>query len=466
MVDWLLGCPDLKFGVFAFGRPEIATRAPQLWEKRNVTRLTLAPLSPLAADRLVAAALPNADPATRGSIVRRASGNALFLEELIRCSAEGREELPLTVQALVQLRLDRMTPEVREVLRAGAVFGQSFWTGGVEALLERPVEDDLAELTVSEIVTKQPESRIAGQDEWMFRQALVRDAAYASLLEEDRSVMHLAAGAWLEGVGDVDAGLIARHADAGGDLPRAAVLYAKATRQAYTNGAQLETAYELANRGLACGAEGGVRAQLLLAKAQVASSLGKLDDAIASAEEAGRVAAPGSDLWGEAQRLMTIALVESGRSREGDARAAWALGPDFWPSLSQGVRATLLASRVRGLIDLDMTQQAFEIAERALGEAKASGDLGATTRALDARMYALMHMGDMSKAMAASVQLIEAAETTGDMVLATRGRINAGSVLNQLGCTRRRRRCSSAPSATPETAGCGSSRRRRSTTSG
>ena len=166
------------------------------------------------------------------------------------------------MQALVQLRLDRMTPEVREVLRAGAVFGQSFWTAGVEALLERKVEDDLAELTVSEIVTKQPESRIAVTTKWMFRQALVRDAAYASILEEDRSVMHLAAGAWLEGVGDVDAGLIARHADAGGDLPRAALLYAKATRQAYTNGAQLETAYELANRGLACGAEGNVRAQL------------------------------------------------------------------------------------------------------------------------------------------------------------------------------------------------------------
>ena len=130
---------------------------------------------------------------------------------------------------------------------------------------------------------------------------------------------------------------------------------------------------------------------------------------------------------------MTVALVESGRSREGDARAAWALGPDFWPSLSQGVRATLLASRVRGLVDLDMTQKALEVADSAIEEARASGELSATTRALDARMYALMHMGDMSKAIAASVSLIEAAETTGDIVLATRGRINTGSVLNQLG---------------------------------
>ncbi len=46
LVDWLLGCPDLRFGVFAFARPEVQTRLPQLWERRNVTRLTLSPLSP------------------------------------------------------------------------------------------------------------------------------------------------------------------------------------------------------------------------------------------------------------------------------------------------------------------------------------------------------------------------------------------------------------------------------------
>ncbi len=143
LVDWLLGCPDLRFAVFAFARPEVQARLPQLWERRNLTRLTLSPLSPLAAERLVAAALPQAEPAVRASVVRRAGGNALFLEELIRYAAEGREELPLTVQALVQARLDRMSPTLRQVLRAAAVFGQSFWTGGVEALLDRPAGMDL-----------------------------------------------------------------------------------------------------------------------------------------------------------------------------------------------------------------------------------------------------------------------------------------------------------------------------------
>ncbi|MCC6552790.1 MAG: protein kinase, partial [Polyangiaceae bacterium] len=274
LVDWLLGCPELRFGVFAFARPEIAARLPALWERRHLTRLALSPLSPHASDRLVAAALPRADAAARAAIVQRAGGNALFLEELVRCAAEGRDELPMTVQALVQLRLDRLSPAVREVLRAAAVFGQSFWTAGVEALLERPVGAELAELEAGEIATRHAESRIAGHAEWIFRQALVRDAAYASILEADRAVLHMSAGAWLESVGDVDVGLIARHADAGGDLPRAAALYARATRQALRNGAQLETALELAERGLHCGAEGPLRAQILIAKAQVTAFMG------------------------------------------------------------------------------------------------------------------------------------------------------------------------------------------------
>src|SRR5262249_9170925 len=145
-----------------------------------------------------------------------------------------------------------------------------------------------------EIITRQPESRIAGQDEWIFRQSLVRDAAYASILEEDRAALHLAAGEWLESVGDVDAGLVARHADAGGDHARAAILYARATRQAYTNGAQLETALELADRGLACGATGGVRAQILLTKAQVCAHMGRPHDAISAAEEGASLAPAGS----------------------------------------------------------------------------------------------------------------------------------------------------------------------------
>ncbi|MEZ4300764.1 MAG: protein kinase [Polyangiaceae bacterium] len=433
LVDWLLGCADLRFVVFAFARPDLLHRQPGLWDRRNVTRLTLAPLSPVAADRLVMAALPAADQGIRASIVSRAAGNALFLEELIRCAAEGRDELPLTVQAVVQLRLDRMSAETRRALRAAAIFGQVFWTGGVQAVIERNVDLELAELERNETITRQPQSRIAGQEEWIFRQALVREAAYASILEEDRAEMHLAAGAWLESVGDVDVGLIARHADAGGDLARAATLYARATQQAYSNGAQLETALDLASRGLACGAEGAVRAQLLVAKARACQWLGRLSEAVDAAEQAAVTAQQGSDLWGEAQRLAASALIESGRSADGDSRAAWALRPEFGANLSMPMRALLLATRVRGLVDLSMPTEALRVADQALEAAHACNAPDIVVRAMDARLFALLQVGDIAEGIACGTALVPAAENIGDVTIATRARLNMCSLLNHTG---------------------------------
>lgn len=433
LVDWLLGCQTLRFVVFAFGRVESGSRLGAIWDRRSITRLTLAPLSPLAADRLVSAALPGMDAASRTNLVRRADGNALFLEELVRCAAEGRNDLPLTVQAVVQLRLDRIEADVREVIRAASVFGQSFWTGGVKALLNRSVDGELFELVTSEIVAKQPESRIAGEDEWVFRQALVRDTAYEALVDEDRAVMHLAAGQWLESVGDVDAGLIAKHADAGGDRERASRLYARATKQAYSNGAQLETALELANRGLACGAAGAVRAQLLLAKAQCSNHMGRLLDGIAAGEEAAQLTVAGSDMWAEAQRLVAAALIETGRAAEGDARAAHSLHPAYTAAMSPAITASLLAVRVRGLVDCLQQAEALRVANEAVVTAQASGAVDALMRALDARLFAVAHMNDPSEVLVTGGSLIQAAESIGDVTFATRGRLNVGSSLNHLG---------------------------------
>lgn len=433
LVDWLLGCPELRFAVFAFARPELSSLRPTLWDRRNVTRLSLAGLAPQAAERLVTTALPALDADKRAAIVRRAGGNALFLEELVRCAAEGRDELPVTVQALVQLRLDRMAPGVREVLRAASVFGQVFWRSGVGQLMGRDVEAELYELSVAEIATREPATRIRGQEQWQFRQALVRDAAYASIVEEDRAELHLEAGAWLESMGDADPALVARHAEAGGDLARAAALYARATRDALTHGAELEAALELAERGLACGAEGGVRAQLLLGKAQIAASMGKLSEATQAADEAATLAPPGSDMWGEAQRLLAASLIESGRAADGDARVVWALRPEISQGLSPPIRATLLSTRVRALVDLNMPTDALEVATTAVETARQTGIMHPYVRALDARLFALMNVGDQSGVIEAGPPVIEAAESIGDALNATRARVNMGSVLNLLG---------------------------------
>jgi tetratricopeptide (TPR) repeat protein len=435
LLEWLLTCPDLRLCVFAFARPEIDVRRPAMWSTPRLGRLLLGPLSPVAAERIVAAVLPKTDAKRRADIVRRAGGNPLVLEELVRCSAEGRDELPLTVQALVQLRLDGLPPEVRESLRAASVFGQLFWSGGVAALVHRGPEEELAAAEHAEVVLRQPSSRVAGQTEWMFRQALVRDAAYASLIEEDRRTMHLAAGDWLEAVGCADLGLVAGHFDVGGAKEKAASLYARATQQALANFGQMDTALELAHRGLACGATGGERAQLLLTLAHVSHRTGRLGEAIEAAEQASRLVPAASEMWVEAQRILSACLIESGRATEGDARLVWALGPQFEPHLGPGQRAVLYATRVRGLVDLNRPGKALSVADQALRAAQDAGPRAELPRlrAADARLFALMTLGAPAEAVEAAELVIEAAERGGDVHLASRARINTASSLNLLG---------------------------------
>ena len=65
-----------------------------------------------------------------------AGGNPLFVEEMAAMIAEGGSDVvvPPTVQALLAARLDQLDGEERSVLERGAVEGQVFHRGAVQAL--------------------------------------------------------------------------------------------------------------------------------------------------------------------------------------------------------------------------------------------------------------------------------------------------------------------------------------------
>src|SRR6185437_11255410 len=97
------------------------------------------------------------------------------------------------------------------------------------------------------------------------------------------------------------------------------------------------------------------------------------------------------------------------------------------------IRSAIMSARVRGLIDLGAPGHALALADQAVEAARASGAVDAVLRAMDARTIALMHVGDLSQAVSSGTALVETADGAGDLILATRGRCNAGSVLNHLG---------------------------------
>jgi hypothetical protein len=257
----LAGVPLL---VLALARPEVHERFPLLWGNRHVTEIRLPPLSAQASSKLVHEVIgDDASDEDIGRIVDRSEGNAFYLEELIRAAVERarrrsslpppmqREGLPETIIAVAQARLERLEPDVRKVLRAASIFGESFWLEGVCALVAEgpqsvvPILDVLVD---HEAVVSSLRSRLAGARELTFRHALLRGAAYATLTEEDRKLGHRLAAQWLEGA-DEDREVVALHWLEGGDRARAARAFADAGETRLSR-AQADAAARCAVRSL------------------------------------------------------------------------------------------------------------------------------------------------------------------------------------------------------------------------
>jgi predicted ATPase len=218
LLEWLSDVPLL---VVATARPELLTRRPR-WAGGKVNALTLS-LAPLAEDEVVELVdallvqpLPTA--ADRQTLVERAEGNPLYAEEFARLATErgGDITLPETVQGMIAARLDTLSGEEKQVLQNAAVIGKVFWTGGAQALTGMPrwtLEELLHGLERKEFVRGQRRSSVAGESEYAFRHALIRDVAYRQLPRRDRANKHEAAAAWLESLGRAEdhAELLAHH---------------------------------------------------------------------------------------------------------------------------------------------------------------------------------------------------------------------------------------------------------------
>lgn len=246
--------------VLAFARPEVHDVFPTLWEGRRVQTVLMKDLSRKACVRLVHQVLgPNVAPAVLARIVEQSAGNALFLEELIRAAAEGAtDDQPDTIMAMLQARVGLLEPGPRRLLLAASIFGQTFWRTGVGEVLglaQNAPELDawLSALVKQEAIEPRPGSRLANEKEYGFRHALLREATYTLLLERDRALGHSVVSHFLERKGETEAVVLAEHAQRGGDMDRAATLYARAAEQCFERH-DLHGVLQRSERGLACGA--------------------------------------------------------------------------------------------------------------------------------------------------------------------------------------------------------------------
>jgi eukaryotic-like serine/threonine-protein kinase len=312
--------------VLALARPDVQKVFPHLWSERGTQEIRLRPLTRSASERLVRQVLGDqVGPEAVARLVTQAEGNPFYLEELIRATAErGGDALPPTVVAMVQARLGGLLDDERRVLRAASVFGEVFWPDGVAVLLggalsATAVHAMLGALIEHELVVARPDSGFAGKKELGFRHALLREAAYAMLTDDDRALGHRLAAAWLEQQGETDPLVLAEHCDRGGEPRRAAGYYFRAAERAL-RADDTEAAVARARRAHTLGMPDAERASVLGFLAAVHVWRSESDEATRWGDQAMRLAIPGTDPWARAVTAkLSVAL------REGQSDAVIAL---------------------------------------------------------------------------------------------------------------------------------------------
>jgi class 3 adenylate cyclase/predicted ATPase len=198
-------------------------------------------------------------------ILERTDGVPLFVEELTRTMLESglltdagdhyelagplpALAIPANLHDSLMARLDRLAP-VKELAQIGAVIGREFSHELIAAVADRPheqLESGLDQLVGSELVFRRGSPPDAT---YSFKHALVRDAAYQSLLKSRRQQLHARLAQVFEdrfpAVVETQPELLAYHLTEAGLDARAADAWARAGRAALGRSAMREAANSL-----------------------------------------------------------------------------------------------------------------------------------------------------------------------------------------------------------------------------
>ena len=180
----------------------------------------LSPLSRRECEELIGNLLGASplDPSAAARIVEAAEGNPLFVEEMLRMleddgvldRVDGRwtvagdlsqVAVPVTIQAVLAARLDRLASEEKVVLGSAAVTGKEFWWGAVADLVPealRPRVGAHLQTLVRKGLILPERSTLAGEDAFRFHHLMIQEAAYQGLPKERRAELHERFAEWIE----------------------------------------------------------------------------------------------------------------------------------------------------------------------------------------------------------------------------------------------------------------------------
>src|SRR6202046_500409 len=244
-------------------RPEF--EAPWV-EQPHVTVLGLNRLAPRDVDLMIDQIIGDSPlPSTvRRDIIERTDGIPLFVEEMTKAVLETASEdearrtvasvpsqrtvVPPTLHASLMARLDRLGA-ARELAQIGAAIGREFSHELLAAVTwwpEAKLEMQLDKLIRAGLLFRQGAPPDAT---YLFKHALVQDAAYGLLLREPRRRLHARVAETFESrfadVAESKPEVLARHWAEAGDIEKAATLWGKAGRRSAERSALVEATEQL-----------------------------------------------------------------------------------------------------------------------------------------------------------------------------------------------------------------------------
>ncbi len=205
----------------------------------------------------------------RHDIIERTDGIPLFVEEMTAAVLEAESqraaertaaaipssavEVPATLHGSLMARLDRLG-SAKEVVQTGAALGREFPYALLAAVMRKPEPDlhsALDRIVAAGLLFRQG---VAPEATYLFKHALVQDAAYGALLREPRRVLHARIADVLESqfseIAQNQPEVLARHCTEAGLIEKAAGLWGRAGQRSFARSALIEAVEQL-SRALA-----------------------------------------------------------------------------------------------------------------------------------------------------------------------------------------------------------------------
>ncbi len=239
------------------------------WTGEDVTVLPLARLrrNDVAAIVNAARSAEHAVPADMlDTIVERTDGVPLFVEELANALAVGEEAaIPSTLRELLTARLDALSTSAYETAQFAAAIGREVAYPLLRTVVPKDewiLRQDLTELVDTRLLFSR---RGVAEESYVFRHALVRDAAYESMIRATRRRVHEAVASSLRAsfaaLDEQEPERTAHHLEQAGDLAAAAEYWYRAGDRAFRRAAYVEATAHLERslRTLAVLPDGGER---------------------------------------------------------------------------------------------------------------------------------------------------------------------------------------------------------------